>query len=334
MTPGQEGGSGDRNWQRPGCRTMPRTFKGQQEGFPSGVSFGEGEQRRDPLSATTGGQPGGHGCPGRERVAPRGLPSHPGRGGVRGELPLCQTPSRSSFLATFSLVRSFPKKRELEIKSSTHGHTGVQWGSSQVSVTSEQNPLHPSLGCRRPAARPLPSLLLSCSRTCLAFSPPGLCSGHLHHLQGHRLPLPAHPVLPTSQTSHDDSHPPGSLSLGTGITSCSSLQKKQKTHDVRGQLFSFFKLASGFLAHPESHPHAPPHRSPQGPPFRFHLPPPRPSLTLLQPPGPPGGSSNVPGVVPPQGLCTCGAGSTLACFMLPKPGFFMSLRAQLKCRLP
>lgn len=59
MTPGQEGGSGDRNWQRPGCRTMPRTFKGQQEGFPSGVSFGEGEQRRDPLSATTGGQPGG-----------------------------------------------------------------------------------------------------------------------------------------------------------------------------------------------------------------------------------------------------------------------------------
>lgn len=83
--------------------------------------------------------------------------------------------------------------------------------------------------CQPPARSPPPSL----SQVCLGSWTHDLCSCHFPHLLGHPYLLPAYPVLPTSQTGDDDSHLPGSFSLGTGIPSCSSLQKHP--HDVRGR---------------------------------------------------------------------------------------------------
>lgn len=50
---------------------------------------------------------------------------------------------------------------------------------------------------------------------------------HFPHPVRRLRPLTAYPGLPTSQSSENDSPPPGSLSLGTGIMSCSSLGGKK-----------------------------------------------------------------------------------------------------------
>lgn len=101
MTPGQEGGSRDRNGQRPGCRTMPHTFKGQQEGFPSGVSFGEGEQRRDPLSAAAGGQLGGMGVQGGREWLPGDCQVTPAGEGYEVSFPCAKHLPGRPFLRPF-----------------------------------------------------------------------------------------------------------------------------------------------------------------------------------------------------------------------------------------